>query len=173
MCSLACSCCLILAGAIADFIGNRTINLIGCFLLAIFTAAAGAVSNGNQFIVLRAFQGVAISLCLPTAISILSNNFVPGRQRNIGFGCIGLSQPVGFAVGMILGGVFVDTKPGWRASFYLTAGMNGLFFALSVWLLPKDQARAKFEWSRFGRDIDWVGAALVSSALGVFSYVFA
>lgn len=130
-------------------------------------------SDGNQFIVFRAFQGVAISLCLPTSISILSTNFVPGRQRNIGFGCIGLSQPVGFAVGMILGGVFVDTIPGWRASFYLTAGMNALFFGLSVWLLPADQPRQMFQWARFGREIDWIGAGLASSALGVFSYVFA
>ncbi|KAM0270251.1 hypothetical protein ACHAQH_009491 [Verticillium albo-atrum] len=170
---LASACCLVIAGAIADFIGNRNINLIGCFLLSVFTVAAGAADNGIRFILFRAFQGVAMSMCLPTTISILTNNFVAGRQRNVGFACVGLSQPLGFSVGLILGGVVVDTPLTWRFSFYLTAGLMGLLFIVSVWLLPQDTPREKFSWSRFGREIDWIGAALISGALGIMSYVLA
>ncbi|KAM0325913.1 hypothetical protein ACHAQA_007216 [Verticillium albo-atrum] len=106
-------------------------------------------------------------------MAILTNNFVAGRQRNVGFACVGLSQPLGFSVGLILGGVVVDTSLGWRFSFYLTAGLMALLFVVSIWLLPQDTPRETFSWSRFGREIDWFGAALISSALGIVSYVLA
>jgi predicted MFS family arabinose efflux permease len=116
---------------------------------------------------------VAISLCLPTAVSILTNNFVAGRQRNVGFACLGLSQPLGFSFGLILGGVVVDTAVGWQFSFYLTAGLMALLFVVSIWLLPRDKPREAFSWKQVATEIDWLGAALASIAMGLFSYVFA
>lgn len=170
---LASASCLVLAGTIADFVGNRKVNLVGCIFLAAFTLAAGLARTGIQLILFRAFQGVANSLCLPTAVSILTNNFVPGPQRNVGFACIGLSQPLGFAVGLVFGGVIVDTTLGWRFSFYFTAGLMALLFVLSIWLLPKDKPQEAQAWRRAGREIDWIGAGLASAALGISSYIFA
>jgi predicted MFS family arabinose efflux permease len=103
----------------------------------------------------------------------LTNNFIAGRRRNVGFACIGLSQPLGFSFGLILGGVVVDTTIGWQFSFYLTAALMSLLFGVSVWLLPKDKPREPLSWARAGREIDWFGAALASLAMGIFSYVFA
>jgi len=82
------------------------INLIGCFLLGVFILACGLAQTGLQLIFFRTFQGIAVSMCLPTAFSILTDAFPTGRRRNIGFSCLGLGQPLGFLFGLVFGGLF-------------------------------------------------------------------
>ena len=142
-------------------------------LLSISTLAVGISRTGIEAILFRAFQGVAVSLCLPTAFSILTNAFPQGPRRNLGFACLGLGQPLGFSVGIVLGGGLIDTPLSWRFSMYLTAGLIFLLFAASFWKLPHDKPKEAFSWHRFRTEIDWMGALLASSALGLSSYVFA
>ncbi|KAH8879952.1 putative transporter [Thozetella sp. PMI_491] len=170
---LAGSCCLILSGAIADFIGNRVLNLIGCFFLAASTLAVGLSRTGMEIIIFRAIQGTAASMCLPTAFSILTNTIPPGRGRNIGFSCLGVGQPIGFMIGLVLGGFLAETPLTWRFAYYLTAGIIFILFCMSIWKLPQDKPRELFTWRRFATEIDWVGVLIVSTALGMFSYIFA
>ena len=159
-------------GSIADFAGSRAIYLTGCLLLGTFILASGLAQTGIQLIIFRAFQGIAISLCLPTSVSIITNAFQNGRRRNIGFACIGLGQPLGYSVGLVLGGFFVDSI-GWRFGYYLCAGTSIIVFGLGFWTLPKDRHRALFSWKRLVYGIDWVGAVIASTSLGMLSFVFA
>ena len=159
-------------GSIADFVGSRAIYLSGCFLLGIFILASGLAQTGIQLIIFRAFQGVAISLCLPTSVSIITNAFPNGQRRNIGFACIGLGQPLGYSVGLVLGGFFVDSI-GWRFGYYLCAGASVIVFGVGLWILPTDPHRPLTSWKSLMYGIDWVGAAIASSSLGMLSFVFA
>lgn len=145
---------------------------MGCFFLGVFVLATGLARSGIQLILFRAFQGVAISLCLPTAVSILTDNFPNGRRRNVGFACLGLGQPLGFSVGLVLGGFFVDSI-GWRVGYYLCAGASIIVFLAGVWFLPRDRHRDEFSWRRLLQEIDWIGAMLASACLGIFSYILA
>lgn len=81
---LATGCLLILAGSIADVISSRKVFLLGCFLQGIFVLACGLAHTGIQLIMFRAMQGVAVSMCLPTAVSIITTAFQHGRLRNLG-----------------------------------------------------------------------------------------
>ncbi|KAI4197703.1 MAG: hypothetical protein LQ350_005772 [Teloschistes chrysophthalmus] len=119
----------------------------------------------------RAMQGVAVSLCLPTAVSITTTSFRAGKRRNLGLSFMGAGQPIGFFIGLVLGGVFVDTI-GWRAGYYICAGANLLFCAISLWGLPSDRV-PPVTWARLQSDIDWIGALIASSSLGLLSYVLA
>lgn len=112
-------------------------------------------------------------MCFPTGVSILTDSFPNGRRRNVGFACLGLGQPFGFSVGLVLGGFFEESVVGWRFGFYLCAVATIVLFGVNCWYLPLDRPRLPFSWSRFGNEIDWVGAALASSSLGILSYVFA
>lgn len=170
---LANGCCLLLAGSLADFLGNRIINLLGCFFLAVFILACGVAESGLQLILFRAFQGIATSMCLPTAFSILTDTMPAGKRRNIGFACLGLGQPMGFSVGLVLGGIFQASTLRWRFGYYLCAGATFILTVINYFKLPKDKPREPFSLMRLATEIDWVGIVLSSSCLGLISYVFA
>ena len=44
--------------------------------------------------------------------SLTTNTFARGQWRNLAFASIGVGQPIGYSVGLVLGGVFTDTI-GW------------------------------------------------------------
>ena len=172
MYALTIGCLLIIAGSIADLIGSRKVFLLGAFLQGVFVLACGVSKTGIQLIMFRAMQGVAVSLCLPTAVSITTNSFPSGKRRNLGLAFMGAGQPLGYLIGLVLGGLFVDTI-GWRVGYYMCAAANVIFFAVSYWGIPKDRAMPAITWTRFRTQIDWVGALIASSCLAMLSYVLA
>lgn len=147
--------------------------LTGCVLQSAFTLASGLAQTGMQLIVFRAFAGVAISFCLPSAVSIITSTFPEGKMRNIAFASMGGGQPIGFSLGLTLGGILTQTI-GWRYGFYIAAIINTIIFVVGLFGLPKDPI--SFEpnvWKRLKSDIDWMGAAIASISLAMLSYVFA
>ncbi|ROW11002.1 hypothetical protein VMCG_01051 [Cytospora schulzeri] len=166
--------CLLLAGSIADVAGPKRVNLVGSFLGAIFALACGLARTGGEMIAFRALQGVTNAIITPSSISIISSSVEGGRPRNIGFGCLGFSQPLGFSFGMVLAGVFTDTV-GWRPAFYLAAAASLALFLISIWALPEDARpeAGQSVWERVASEIDWVGVLLASMGLATLSYVLA
>ncbi|GAB7347556.1 hypothetical protein MBLNU459_g4446t1 [Dothideomycetes sp. NU459] len=89
---------------------------------------------------------------------------------------MGGGQPVGFAIGLVLGGVLTESV-GWRVGFYIAAAINAGVFALGLWSLPATIDIAGLSWrqklSQITHEIDWVGAVIASVSLATLSYVFA
>lgn len=113
---LTCGCTLLLAGSMADIIGRRITFLVGSTLYSAFTLGCGLSPTGTALIIFRGFQGLSISLCLTTAVGIISTTFPPtsnSNRRNFAFAATGAASPVGYTVGLVLGGVFVQSV-GWR-----------------------------------------------------------
>lgn len=152
--------------------GNRVVNLIGCFLVGCFTIACGLAQTGTELIVFRAMQGIATSLCLPTSVAIVAYATPSGQQRNIGFAALGFVQPVGFSVGLVLEGVVLSTV-GWRFGYYLCGSLMLALFVVAIWALPRDKQTERMTLRRLMTEIDWIGAILASSGLAIFSYVLA
>ena len=152
--------------------GSRSVYLTGSFFLAMLTLACGLARTGIQLIMFRALQGIAIACCFPTAVSIMTMAFPNGSRRNVGFACLGAGQPLGWSVGMVLGGLFVDSI-GWRYGYYLCAVLTMIIFGAGVWGLPNPPRRQPFVWRRLIDEIDWLGTLLASSCLGILSYVLA
>lgn len=138
-------CLLIIAGSLADLVGSRRIFLPGCFLQIVFVVACGVARTGLQLIIFRAMQGIALSLCLPTAVSIITTAFPNGRSRNLGLGFMGAGQPLGFSIGLVLGGVFIQSA-GWRSGYYMCAAANALVFFTSILSIPQDKRRPSLSW---------------------------
>ncbi|KAL9079697.1 MAG: hypothetical protein Q9157_001423 [Trypethelium eluteriae] len=166
--------CLLMAGSIADVAGTKRVSLTGSFLLAACALACGLARNGGELIAFRGLQGVTNAIIVPPSISIISRNVEEGRPRNVGFACLGFAGPVGFSLGLVLGGVFVDSI-GWRAAFYLAGAASFALFIVGIWALPQDAPPEPGQpiWKRLALEIDWVGTILASTGLATLSYVLA
>ncbi|KAF2802029.1 uncharacterized protein BDZ99DRAFT_429276 [Mytilinidion resinicola] len=171
--ALTCGCTLLILGSVTDVVGSRIMYLIGCLLQSAFTLACGLSRTGTQLIVFRALAGVAISFCLPSAVSIITSTFPEGKRRNIAFASMGGGQPIGFSLGLTLGGVLSDSI-GWRWGFYIAAIINTVIFGLAVYGLPRNiDSQEPITWTRLSSDIDWIGALISSASLAMLSYAFA
>lgn len=169
--ALTCGCTLLLLGSIADVVGSRPMYLIGCFLQSGFTLACGLAETSTQIIVFRGFAGIAISFCLPSAVSIITSTFPQGKSRNIAFASMGGGQPVGFSIGLVLGGVFAETI-GWRWAFHISAIINSAVLAIALFGLPNVQDKKPDVWARIKSDIDWIGIFIGSASVALLSYAF-
>ena len=167
---------LLIAGSVADIVGARPVELTGITFLGVFTLACGFAQTGGQLVAFRALQGVALALHLPASVAIITGAVPSGRARNLGFACLGFSQPLGFAVGLVLSGVMIE-RAGWRLGFYVTGGCTLAVAVAAVWTLPKlpsqNQDGVVALWKKVGRDIDWVGGMISSGGLAILAYVLA
>ncbi|KAJ4358620.1 uncharacterized protein N0V89_003204 [Didymosphaeria variabile] len=167
---------LLIAGSVADIVGARSVELLGVFLLGAMTLACGLSQTGIQLVVFRAIQGVALAMHLPASVSIITAAVPAGRARNLGFACLGMSQPLGFSVGLVLSGIMIE-KAGWRSGFYLSGGATLVAAMAAYWALPKVNtavvAGGRSTWERLRKDVDWVGGIIASGGLAILAYVLA
>lgn len=167
---------LLIAGSIADIVGARSVELTGTTLLGVFSLACGLAQTGTQLVVFRALQGVALAMHLPASVAIITGAVPSGRARNLGFACLGFSQPLGFAVGLVLSGIMIE-RAGWRSGFYLAGGCTLAVAVAAVWTLPK--LKTKHEdgimavLKKIAREVDWVGGGISSGGLAILAYVLA
>ncbi|KAL8396463.1 hypothetical protein RB594_008798 [Gaeumannomyces avenae] len=170
---------LLLAGSTADLIGARAVEITGASILGIFALASGFAQTGEQLVAFRAIQGIGAAMHLPASVSLVAAATDKGRARNFGFAALGFSQPLGFSVGLVLGGVLAEYST-WRIGFYVPGGLLAAAAVAGRWTLPKTTPAPALDAgvgggvrSRFRTEIDWVGVGLASSGLTVFSYVLA
>ncbi|KAM0355036.1 hypothetical protein ACHAPU_000886 [Fusarium lateritium] len=171
--ALAAGCLLLIFGAVADVIGAKLMWVTGSFLFLAFTLGVGLARTGVQIILFRTLLGASISMCLPTAVSLISNTFPKGPWRNVAFAVNGMGSPLGYALGLVLGGIFTDTI-GWRWAYYMMAIINFCLSTGSIWSLPSVHTYSERPWTtRLRFEIDWVGAVVMSAALAMLLYVLA
>ncbi|KAK6362554.1 hypothetical protein TWF730_000012 [Orbilia blumenaviensis] len=165
---------LLLAGSIADVIGAKLIDLIGCLMSGAFMLGCGFARKGEEIVALRALQGVGIALHLSSSVSLVTQSVPRGKGRNISFACLGLSQPLGFSFGLVVGGSLVDTI-GWRAGWYLYGCITLLLATLGFWSLPSVSRIGVLRSSMqdFKSKVDWVGSLLASAFMAFLSYFLA
>ncbi|KAF4450776.1 hypothetical protein F53441_6108 [Fusarium austroafricanum] len=171
---LATASTLLLAGALADVLGARSIDLVGCILSGALMLACGFVQRGEELVALRALQGVALALHLSSSVALVTKTLARGRGRNLAFACLGLSQPLGFSFGLVLGGVLVETI-GWRSGWFLYGGINLVLSAVGFWSLPKSEPLGTLKNVMYSivNKVDWLGTLLASASMALLCYFLA
>jgi MFS family permease len=107
---------LLLGGRAADLLGRRRIMMIG---LGLFTAAslgAGLANSDGFLIAMRGLQGLGAAVVLPAALSIVTNMFSEGAERNKALGIWGGIGALGATVGLVTGGLSPATSAGSTSS---------------------------------------------------------
>jgi EmrB/QacA subfamily drug resistance transporter len=109
---------LLLGGRVADLLGRRRIFLAGLGLFAAASLVAGLAQTDTMLIAARVVQGLGAAILSPAALAILTVTFAHGRERNIAMGVWGALAGLGGTLGVIVGGVLVDSF-GWEWIFFV------------------------------------------------------
>lgn len=81
---------------------------------------------------------------------------------------LGAGQPIGFILGLVLGGILTQSRATWRAIFYFQAGLGVLFTALGWLALGEEKAEKKYT-----KGLDWGGALLSTAGVALLTYSLA
>ncbi|KAJ6446940.1 integral membrane protein [Purpureocillium lavendulum] len=171
---LATASALLLAGAFADVLGPKAMDLVACIVSGAMIVGCGFTRRGEELVALRALQGIALALHLSSSVALITKIMPRGKGRNLSFACLGLSQPLGFSFGLVMGGVLVDTI-GWRAGWYLYGGITLLLSVIGAWALPASEPLGDLQtiMRRVRTKVDGPGALLASAFMSLISYFLA
>lgn len=157
------ACFLLIGGSASDLLGRKNVLMIGLSIFAISSLTGALAANPFWLIASRAVQGIGAALSIPAAMSIISNNFPAGPQRNKALGIFGALGSGGAAAGSIVGGLLTDTV-GWRSLFYLNVPL-GVLLIVGL-LLVKVSPSIKLE----KKSIDWLGLITVFASIFLMVY---
>ncbi|KAL8408722.1 hypothetical protein RB594_007241 [Gaeumannomyces avenae] len=127
-------------GQLADLLGRRPMFIAGMGSFAAFAAVTGLARSPLWMDALCGLLGVSSAMMVPSAIGILGAAYAsPSKRKNLAFSAFSSGNPVGFAIGSVLGGVAAQVL-NWRASFYLIAILWGIFTVVAFWAVPSVEA---------------------------------
>ncbi|KAJ7508587.1 major facilitator superfamily domain-containing protein [Mycena galericulata] len=166
--ALSYGCLLLFFGRLGDIVGGRIMFLVGSIWFSIWSLAAAFAPNSGAFIGFVALMGLGAAANTPSGLGLFSAFFPPGPKRNKAYGVMGAGQPLGFILGLILGGILAQSRATWRAVFYMQTGLGVLFVALGFVFLVKQPPT-----QRYTKGLDWGGALLSAAGIGLLTYSLA
>jgi len=154
---------LLLGGRMADLLGRRRVFIAGLLLVAVASLVAGFAANEGQLIAARAAQGLGAAIISPAALSIVTNTFRDGSERNKALGAWGAVAGAGGAAGVLLGGILTD-GPGWEWVLWINVPVALIVAALAPRLILESRSESET------RHFDAAGAVTVTAGLSLLVY---
>jgi EmrB/QacA subfamily drug resistance transporter len=150
---------LLLGGRAADLIGRRRLFIAGLLVFGLTSLVAGLAQTPDQLIVMRAVQGLGGAMLSPAALAILTVTFAHGRERNIAMGIWGGLAGLGGTLGVIAGGLLVDSLS-WRWVFLVNVPIAVVLAVVALLFIAESRVRPAGR-----RTFDLAGALLGTSGL--------
>jgi EmrB/QacA subfamily drug resistance transporter len=154
---------LLLGGRLADLLGRRRMFMYGLVLFSLASLLGGLAQSDIWLIIARGAQGLGAAIISPAALSIVTNTFAEGAERNKALGVWGAVAGSGGAAGVLLGGVLTQYL-GWEWVLFVNTPIGIAAALLAPRLL--DESRDEVEH----RSFDVVGAVLVTGGLVLLVY---
>ncbi|KLU92346.1 hypothetical protein MAPG_11292 [Magnaporthiopsis poae ATCC 64411] len=127
-------------GRLADLLGRRRMFIAGTGSFAAFALTTGFARNPLWMDLLCGMLGISSAMMLPPAIGILGAAYDrPSRRKNLVFSAFSSGNPLGFAIGSLLGGT-ASQLFNWRASYFLIAIIWGTLTIVAFWAVPNVEA---------------------------------
>ena len=159
--ALAFAGAILIASALGDRFGRRTVFAIGIALFGAGSLFAALSSDPGQLISARAVQGLGAAAVMPLSLALLTGA-VPASRRPLAIGIWGGVSGLGVAVGPLVGGAIMEGW-NWQAIFWINIPVAIVAIPLALLVLRNDfGARSR---------IDIPGAVLAAS--GVLALVHA
>ena len=154
---------LLLCGRLADYFGRRLMLQIGLVLFALSSLLAGFAQDAVTLIAARGIQGFGAAFMATAALSLLTNAFAEGPERNRALGAWGALSGIAAVVGVVLSGLLTD-GPGWRWIFFINVPVGLLTAAIAPLLVPESRAAER------PKTFDTAGAILLTAGLLLLIY---
>ncbi|ODQ81119.1 hypothetical protein BABINDRAFT_160522 [Babjeviella inositovora NRRL Y-12698] len=151
--ALVVSTFIIASGKLGDIYGLKKCFILGYVWITVWSIITGVSVYANStifFIVCRAFLGLGFSVILPNGIGLLGISYPPGSRKNLWFGILGASAPVGASLSCIISGAIGEYWH-WSWCFYIlgiTAAVLsvGAYFYLPNVIAETHESSAKMDW---------------------------
>jgi EmrB/QacA subfamily drug resistance transporter len=131
---------LLLGGRAGDLFGRRRMFIIGVLIFALASLAGGFAWDKGWLLAMRALQGVGGAIASPTALALVTTTFEEGPARNRAFGVYAAVSGAGAAIGLIMGGILVQTLS-WRWVLFVNAPI-GVALAIVTPLVLAESPRS-------------------------------
>jgi EmrB/QacA subfamily drug resistance transporter len=154
---------LLLGGRAADLLGRRRVFMAGLLVVAVASLLAGFAANQGELIAGRAVQGLGAAIISPSALSIVTNLFRDGAERNKALGAWGAVAGSAAAAGVLLGGILTDGL-GWQWVLWVNVPVSLVALALTPGLIPESRSEATT------RHFDTAGAVTITAGLSLLAY---
>jgi EmrB/QacA subfamily drug resistance transporter len=154
---------LLLGGRMADLLGRRRLFMGGLFLFSLGSLLGGFAQDETQLIAARALQGLGAALLAPSALSMVTNMFAEGAERNKALGVWGAVSGSGGAAGVLLGGVLTEYA-GWEWVLWVNVPIGVIAAILAPRLL--DESRRESDLRHF----DAFGAITITAGLSLLVF---
>ena len=154
---------LLLGGRMADLLGRRRLFMYGLGVFGVSSLMGGFSGSEEQLIVWRAAQGLGAAMLAPSALSMVTNMFSEGAERNKALGVWGAVSGSGGAAGVLLGGVLTKYA-GWEWVLWV----NVPIVIVAAFLAPRLLVESKVEAEV--RHFDAVGAVTVTAGLSLLVF---
>jgi EmrB/QacA subfamily drug resistance transporter len=154
---------LLLGGRLADLLGRRRLFIIGLIVFSTASLLGGLAQSDVWLIGARALQGLGAALVSPAALSIVTNTFAEGAERNKALGVWGAVAGSGGAAGVLLGGILTQYL-GWEWVLFVNVPIG----LLMAFLAPRILEESLDE--HVERAFDIPGAITVTAGLSLLVY---
>ncbi len=158
--TLAFASSILMAVALGDRFGRRTVFIIGIAVFTLSSAFAALATDPGQLIAARAAQGFGAAAILPLSLALLVGA-VPIARRALAIGIWGGVAGLGVAVGPLIGGAVIEGWA-WQAIFWLNVPVGVVSVALALLALP----------NTFGARLRADIAGLALSGFGLLGLVY-
>jgi len=158
--TLAFATFMLMAVALGDRFGRRTVFVSGIAIFTIASALSALSTEPWQLIITRALQGVGAAALLPLSLTLLVGS-VSARMRPLAIGIWGGISGLGVAMGPLIGGAVVEGWS-WQAIFWINVPVGIISIPLALAALPNS----------FGARLRADVLGLVLAGLGILGLVY-
>lgn len=147
-------------GKLSDLYGRKWTYLSAIVLFLLGSGLSGAAQDMPQLIGFRAVQGLGGGGLMVGALALIAE-LVPPRQSGRLMGLFGVTMPIAFIAGPLLGGLFAEHLS-WRWAFYINVPVGLVAVLLIAATVPAGPRRRNAR-------IDIPGVLLLTAALVALS----
>ncbi|KAH7247941.1 major facilitator superfamily domain-containing protein [Fusarium solani] len=162
--SLVTGAMLLPMGRLGDMYGGYLVFNGGLLWFFIWALVAGFSKNYIMLIFCRALQGLGPAAYLPGGVMLMGKIYRPGPRKNLIFALYGAFAPLGFFLGILIGGLSAEYLT-WRWYFWIGTIIFAAVIVISLLAVPFDYSRKRADMS-----MDWWGVTTIVPGLLLIVY---